>query len=487
MAYDPRYYTHDSDKAALKALKSIPGFSKILKLYMNVWGEKQDHIMHMSSNLRINERQLKKYYNMLPPICEKLGIAIPDIYLESDPFPNAYTWGDTNPYIVITSGLIESTPEDLIPTVIAHECGHIACKHSLYTQMGSLILREASNFLYNKVPYGDLITIPLQVAFYYWMRCSEFSADRAAILCDGNAENVARMCMFFAGYDRQIPDEPDLEAFLDQARAYRTQMEDSKWDKTIEFYLFHRYTHPLTAVRALSAVEWVESLQYQQIMDGTFFLPEDVVIEDEQGEDLRKKKKIKLPKLKRESKKTVIATNNEIVDLEEVSSEGFVNMDSDQVEYSYMISDAKADKKNDYFKYWQGFFSYCADHGREDIILGRKVPKDGRFIASSGIKEFVYIVTIPYKKNLNIGVHAYGHADEFERLLEKKEKVEEILGQPLDWDSNKAESIEKDVFLRTGEKPEFNRKKSEAQYALIVKTIDLFRKALRQAGWDVNE
>lgn len=141
---------------------------------------------------------------------------------------------------------------------------------------------------------------------------------------------------------------------------------------------------------------------------------------------------------------------------------------------------------NLYLDYWRGFFSYCAEHGREDIILGRKTPKDGRFIASSGIKEFVYIVTIPYKKSLNIGVHAYGHADEFDRLLERKETIEEILGQKLDWFSNKEGSHEKDVFYRTGQTPEFDQEKSKSQYALIIETIDLFRKALRQVGWDVN-
>lgn len=76
---------------------------------------------------------MPEIYNMLSPICEKLGIDIPEIYLELDVVPNAYTYGDTKPFIVITSGLLETMPMELLPTVIAHECGHIACHHTLYT------------------------------------------------------------------------------------------------------------------------------------------------------------------------------------------------------------------------------------------------------------------------------------------------------------------------------------------------------------------
>ena len=94
----------------------------------------------MSTNLRISEKQLPRYYDLLPPICERLGIDIPELYLKLDVRANAYTAGDTKPFIVMTTGLLETLPDELIPTVLAHECGHIACHHCLYTTMGRMIL-----------------------------------------------------------------------------------------------------------------------------------------------------------------------------------------------------------------------------------------------------------------------------------------------------------------------------------------------------------
>jgi Zn-dependent protease with chaperone function len=143
----------------------------------------------MSSNLKLSEKQLPKYYNMLPPICEKLGIDVPDLYLTHDVNPNAYTSGDTKPFILITSGLIETVPDELIPTVLAHECGHIACHHVLYHTMGRMLLNGTLMGL-NFFGINEIAIVPLKLAFFHWMRCSEFSADRAAAICDGTSDNI---------------------------------------------------------------------------------------------------------------------------------------------------------------------------------------------------------------------------------------------------------------------------------------------------------
>ena len=82
MAFDHRAYVHESDKAALNALKSIPGFKQLVKGFMKIFSERQYRIVNLSSHIRISEKQFPQYYEMLPPICEKLGIPVPDLYLE---------------------------------------------------------------------------------------------------------------------------------------------------------------------------------------------------------------------------------------------------------------------------------------------------------------------------------------------------------------------------------------------------------------------
>lgn len=282
MSYDYKHYLHKDDKAALNALRAIPGFQPLIRAQMKLLSERQFRISTMSSCVRTGETQLSKYYNMLPPICEALGIDLPELYLQLDVRPNAYTYGDSHPFIVITSGLLETLPEELIPTVIAHECGHIACHHVLYRTMGHLLLQTSASALKSFVPYGKLVSLPLEVAFYYWMRCSEFSADRAAMLYDGTSEKMQDVCMCLAGFDKDVNADADKEAFLQQAREYREMVGSSMWDKTLEFMMFRNADHPLMAVRTLECEEWGRSDQFQSILDGTYN-PEPAT-EDEQSD-----------------------------------------------------------------------------------------------------------------------------------------------------------------------------------------------------------
>lgn len=252
MAINRNVFIHDSDKAALKALRAIPGFAQVSKAFLSVWNEKMVHIQNMSTNIKISDKQLKKYHDMLPPICDKLGIDIPDFYLTLDVTPNAWTTGDTKPVIVMTSGLLETLPEELIPSVLAHECGHIACHHMLYTSMGNWLLTGAA-----QIPtLGKTIIYPLAAAFAYWMRCSEFSADRAAVLCDGTPDKMIEVCMRLAGFDKDIPVDANPEAFMEQASEYKELMAKGGINKGMELYMYGMVEHPLNAVRAYECKEW---------------------------------------------------------------------------------------------------------------------------------------------------------------------------------------------------------------------------------------
>lgn len=261
MTIDSNIYMHELDRSALQALKAIPGFTQLLKAYMKIWSEQQYRIQNMATNLRISEKQMPKYYNMLPPICEKLGIEIPELYLKLDVNPNAYTSGDTKPFIVMTSGLLETLPEELIPSVLAHECGHIACHHVLYSTMGRMILDGTTSLL----GLGELVSFPIQAAFYHWMRCSELSADRAAAICDGNADKVIETCMRFAGFGKGMEIEANAEAFMEQAIEYKQLIADSKWNKTLEFLMYSHVDHPLNAVRAYECNEWYKTENFSKI------------------------------------------------------------------------------------------------------------------------------------------------------------------------------------------------------------------------------
>lgn len=262
-AINPRDFVHEADEAALNTLKQIPGFTPLLKAFMKVFNERTYHILNMSSKVRITSTQFPHIYEMLTPICEKLGIEEPELYLELNRMPNAYTSGDTDIFITVTSGLLEHLNDEEIRTVLAHECGHIACHHVLYHTMGSFLLSGAASML----GLDGLFTSALQLGFAYWMRCSEFSADRAAAMYMGSPDPVVDVMLKLAGGGKNMEAVLNRDEFIAQAEEYKQFVKDSTWNKVLEFLILKDIDHPLLSVRAFDIIQWCDSSKFRLITD----------------------------------------------------------------------------------------------------------------------------------------------------------------------------------------------------------------------------
>ena len=86
---DCEQYIHSLDRAALVALKKIPLLDTICAKLLAVMNDKQNKIINMSTKIHITEKQLPKIYRMVQSICNKIGIDMPDLYLELNREPNA--------------------------------------------------------------------------------------------------------------------------------------------------------------------------------------------------------------------------------------------------------------------------------------------------------------------------------------------------------------------------------------------------------------
>ena len=248
MPIDYEAFIHPSDKAALAALKALPGFDFVTKKFMSIIGEKMFKIQTTSSYLKLGPDQMPEIYDVLVRVCKSLGLDVPELYLALDREPNAGTYGDTDIFIVLHSGLLETLSIEQIETVIAHECGHILCHHCLYSTMGRLILSGADIFAND--PISGTILAGLQYAFYYWMRCSEFSADRVSAYYYNSPEPVVDLMMSLAGGTRNLPYTANKDAFVAQAAGYKELIDGSAYNRILEFIQYGMIDHPLVAYRA---------------------------------------------------------------------------------------------------------------------------------------------------------------------------------------------------------------------------------------------
>ena len=260
MAIDFEQFIHPMDRSALNALKKIPLLDTLLKKYMSAIDEDMLHNMQMVSMVRISSRQLPELHEMLQETCIRLDIPEPDFYLEMNPIPNAYTYGDTRPFVVINSGLLDILEKDEIKAVIAHECGHILCHHVLYGSLAKIIINVGAGFLGE---FKNLALAPLRWGLQYWVRRSEFSADRVYALVMGEASIVVNVMMRLAGGRSEITKKINIPEFLQQALEYRKKIDESKFSKLLQNWAIKDMSHPFAAIRAIEVLEWFNLTQSQ--------------------------------------------------------------------------------------------------------------------------------------------------------------------------------------------------------------------------------
>ena len=276
---DCEQYIHSFDQKALAALKKIPLLDTVCSKVWSIMNNRVDNIINMSSMIHITDKQLPKIYYMVKSICCKIGIAMPELYLKRDRNLNAYCYGTEKFTIIINSGLLECLEDDELYAVLAHECGHIACKHSLYNMVADIVLNKGAMFgLQELVCYldgkgllgniaGNIISTidsALELAFYHWDRCSEFSADRVAVICCGSADPVIETMMRLAGGTTHIDSEINKDLFIAQATDYQQSMEKDIVNKGLEFLLTKNDSHPLLAVRAYEAQKFANSAEFRK-------------------------------------------------------------------------------------------------------------------------------------------------------------------------------------------------------------------------------
>ncbi len=255
----PQDFIHPEDEAALKNMEAIPGFSIAMKTLLKYYQERLLHGMSLANKIRLSEKQLPELYHKILPICNRLSIEVPEFYLEMNPSPNAYTVGDTCTMVTVTSGLLEYLDDDEVSSVLAHECGHIACHHMLYHTLAQTLADNLSGVI------GDLM-IPVTLALMYWSRKSELSADRAGAIAVGDANKIVWTQIRLAGGPRSITDKVNLEEFVKQADEYDS-LKEHTWDKLLQYQAVMNCDHPFAAVRVREILKWSDTDHYKNLLD----------------------------------------------------------------------------------------------------------------------------------------------------------------------------------------------------------------------------
>jgi Zn-dependent protease with chaperone function len=100
-----------------------------------------------------------------------------------------------------------------------------------------------------------------------WVRCAEFSCDRAALLAVQDPKIVMSVLMKLAGGSPSLAPLLNLEAFIDQAKSYDA-VSASEMGEMLKGLQTQQLTHPLPVLRAREIDRWAGSPDYQNLLKG---------------------------------------------------------------------------------------------------------------------------------------------------------------------------------------------------------------------------
>lgn len=280
-------YENPRDAMYLRALKLNKNFDKVVKFAIEYGIERAYLIQYTGSNVKVTENNMPYLYNCVKTACEILEVEeIPATYVVQDPYMNAMTVGSKHPIIVLHDSLLKRLTHEELMFIIGHEVGHIKSEHCQYHMIGSF-LELAITYGTSFIPLvgmqvSQALNTGLDFAYYDWSRKSEFTADHAGLLVCQDLHSAISAQAKLGGYPEEFYDCLDVDGFLQQAQEF-DDLEDKAYNKLVKFTLTLDMTHPWEVQRAKELMLWVQSGEYNRILNrcSTWLMKKLRVLEQE--------------------------------------------------------------------------------------------------------------------------------------------------------------------------------------------------------------
>jgi Zn-dependent protease with chaperone function len=261
----PRAYEHPADRGAMATLRTVPGVGNVLKTLNALFNERAERLMAVASHVRVGPAQYPTIDRLRLESAEILDLPkTPKLYVARDPRAIAQTRGIDEPFIVLSTGLVEALDTEALRFVIGHEMGHVLSGHAVLLTLLDRLLRLQRSVAW--VPLGVIGLRAVIAALHEWQRKSELSCDRAGLLAGQDPQAALRAHLYLAGATdlSQI----DIPSFLEQSREYE-EIDDIR-DSIIKLLAVENQPHPFAVVRASQLQRWAASDEYRAILTGDY-------------------------------------------------------------------------------------------------------------------------------------------------------------------------------------------------------------------------
>lgn len=266
----PEAYQHGLDRRSLAALRSTPGVPRLVRWLYERVGDRSAQLLFMAEAIQCSSDQFPELLELVDRARRRMGMRQrPGVYLGESPYMNALTTGVREPVIVIRSALLDQMDDDELLAIVGHELGHLHANHALYHSVANALVLGGSVVS----PALRLLGTPIRHLLLRWLRHSELTADRAALLASGDLAACIGVMLTFAGGNRPGTSRRTkmrLGPFVRQCRELAGAELGFGVDGLLSSYLAAGRTHPYVAARVNHLIQWVEHGRYLNILAGEY-------------------------------------------------------------------------------------------------------------------------------------------------------------------------------------------------------------------------
>jgi len=262
-------WEHPADRAALQALRAIPGFDEVVrKIIAILGGERGIRLLFEGNAVHAGPTQYSRLYAMHVEVAATFDWpTLPPLFVSQTPLFNAGAYGVDEPFIVIHTAALELLNDEELRALLAHEMGHVVSGHAFYRTIAAILLSISLAAL---PMLAGIALVPIRLAILEWSRKAELSADRAGLLGSQDILASHGLLMKMAGGLREgtMARDLNIEPFMAQANEYLDTNEGVDFIYKIVNTL--GLTHPLHVVRAAELQRWVAAGDYDRILRGEY-------------------------------------------------------------------------------------------------------------------------------------------------------------------------------------------------------------------------
>ena len=263
-------WEHPADRAALQALRAIPGVDEVIrKVLALLGGERGIRLLFQGNAVRVGPVQFPSSgtctSRSAPP---STGPTCPSCTSPRRPSSTPGRTASDEPFIVIHSAAIELLDDDELRVLLSHELGHVMSGHALYRTIAAILALISLGAL---PMLAGIALLPVKLAFLEWspevraLGRPRRSARRQDVVVAQRLDHEDGRRRPRRGLHRRRPQRRRLHGAGPRVHRHHEGL-----DIVYKVLNTLGLTHPMHTVRAAELQKWVASGDYDRILRGEY-------------------------------------------------------------------------------------------------------------------------------------------------------------------------------------------------------------------------